>query len=96
MAEICNACGAVPLLGVTDSHEESLLAVKVKLPPPIFVTFAVDAAGFVPLDCVAANDKVVGETDNAGAEAGGDTLKVTVMLAGELWAPAAVTVMCPV
>ncbi len=84
MAEICNACGAVPLVGVTDSHEESLLAVKVKLPPPVFVTFAADAAGFVPLPCVAANDKVVGATDNAAGAVGNDTLKVTVMVAGEL------------
>jgi hypothetical protein len=96
MTETCNACGALALVGETESHEESLLAVKAKLPPPALETFTVDAAGFVPLPCVAVNDKVVGNTDNAGAAVGEATLKVTVMVAGELWAPAAVTVRWPV
>jgi hypothetical protein len=82
-AEICNVCGAVPLLGATDSHEESLLAVKLRLPPPVFVTLTEEAAGFVPLPCVALNAMLVADTDNAGTGVGAATLNVTVMVDGE-------------
>jgi hypothetical protein len=83
VAEICNVCGAVPLAGVTESQDESLLALKVRLPPPVFVTLTVDAVGLVPLPWVAANDKVVGDTDKLGAGAGAATLKVAEIVAGE-------------
>ena len=95
-AEICNVCGAVPLLGAAESQDESLLEVKGRLPPPIFVTLTVTVAGFMLLPCAAANDRVVGDTDKLGAGPGAATLKVTVMVAGEPCAPAAVTVTCPV
>ena len=68
MAEIWSSCGAVPLVGVTDSHEESLLAVNVRLPPPVLVIFTVDAAGFVPLPCVALKARVDCETERIGLE----------------------------
>jgi hypothetical protein len=55
-------------VGVTDSHEESLLAVNVRLPPPVLVIFTVDAAGFVPLPCVALKEIVDCETERIGPE----------------------------
>jgi hypothetical protein len=66
VAETCSDCGAVPLTGVTESHEESLLAVKLRLPPPVFVTFTVEAAGFELLPCVALNVSVDCETERIG------------------------------
>jgi|SRR5579862_3329191 len=66
VAEACSDCGAVPLLGVTESHDESLLALKLRLPPPVFVTFTEDGAGFVPLPCVALNVSVDCETERMG------------------------------
>ena len=86
----------MPLLGVTESHEESLTAVKERVPPPLFVTLTDEAAGFVPLPCVPPNDKVDEDRDKAGTGAGAATLKVTVIVAGEPCAPAAATVTCPV
>ena len=47
-ALICNVCGAEPLVGVTVSHGESLAAVKVSVPPPVFETVTGAAAGFAP------------------------------------------------
>jgi hypothetical protein len=66
--ETCNACGAVPLAEVADSHEESLLAVNIRLPPPILVIFTVVAGGFVPLPCVALKERVDCETERIGPE----------------------------
>ena len=94
IADICKVCGAVPLPGVTESHDESLLAVKVRLPPPVFVTLTADGAGFMLVPCVPVN--VVAEEDSDNTGVGAAILKVTVMIAGEPSAPAAVTVMCPV
>ena len=65
VAETCKVCGAVPLVGVTASHDESLAAVKLSVPVPVFVTFAVWDVGFVP-PCVALNVRVRGETDKTG------------------------------
>jgi hypothetical protein len=48
-AETCNVCGAVPLTGVTESQGESLVAVKVRLPLPEFVTLSEAGPGFAPL-----------------------------------------------
>jgi len=92
VAETCKACGAVPLAGVTVSHDESLAAVKLSVPVPVFVTFAVWDVGFAP-PCVALNVRVRGETDKTGWGGGGDaTTKVTVTIAGEPCAPEDVTV----
>src|ERR1700722_4500099 len=71
-AMICKACGAVPLVGVTVSHGESLAAVKVSVPPPAFETVSEAAAGFAP-PCAAVNDSEVAETERTGAGGGGIT-----------------------
>jgi hypothetical protein len=51
---------------VTESHDESLLAVKLRLPPPVFVIFTAEAAGFVVLPCVALNVSVDCEAERIG------------------------------
>ena len=90
VADTCRVCGAVPLVGLTDSQAESLLAVKFSVPCPVLVRLTLEGEGFVPLPWVAAKLSVVVERVRTG---GGDvTLKVTVMVAGEFSAPAAVTV----
>ena len=97
VADTCNVCGAVPLVGLAESQEESLTAVKVSVPPPVFVTFTDVAAGFVLLPCVALNESVVVESDKTGGGApGAATLKVTVTVAGESCTPVAETVIWPV
>ena len=68
MADICNVCGAVPLPGVTESQEESLLEVKGRLPPPILVTPTVAVAGFVLLPCVPMNERADCEMERTGLE----------------------------
>ena len=80
VADTCRFWGAVPLVGLTDSQAESLPAVKLSVPVPVFVTLTVAGAGFVPLPCVALKVRDVVETDRVGGAA---TLKVTVMVAGE-------------
>jgi hypothetical protein len=96
VAETCKVWGAVPLAGVTVSQDESLATVKLSVPVPVFVTFAVCDVGFAP-PCVALNVRVTGETDKTGCGGGGDaTTKVTVTVAGEFCAPEDVTVTCPV
>jgi hypothetical protein len=94
-AETCNVCGAVPLVGETVSHEESLLAVNERVPPPVFVTLTEEAEGELP-PSVALKLRVVGETDRTGDGVGWATTNVTVIVAGLFWAPEAVTVMWPV
>src|SRR5271167_260280 len=47
VAEICSVIGAVPLAGVTISHDESLLALNISVPLPVFVTSTEAGAGFV-------------------------------------------------
>ena len=56
VAEICSDCGAVPLAGVTESQGESLVAVKVRVPEPLLVTFTVEGEGLVALLCVAVKE----------------------------------------
>jgi hypothetical protein len=68
VAEICNACGALPLAGVTESQDESLLAVKERMPLSVFVTFTVAGAGFVPLPFDALNERVDCEMERTGSE----------------------------
>jgi hypothetical protein len=91
VAEICNVCGAVPLAGETLNHVESVAAVKLSVPPPVFETLTLCAAGFAP-PCTAFMLSVVGETDNTAGGTGCDTIRVTVIVDGEPCAPAAVTV----
>ena len=69
VAEICNGCGALPLAGVTESQDESLLAVKESVPLPVLVTFTVAAARFVPFPCVALNERADCEMERTGLEA---------------------------
>ena len=45
VAEICKVCGAMPLVGVTESHAESLVVVKLSAPVPVFVTSTEAGAG---------------------------------------------------
>jgi hypothetical protein len=47
-AETCKVCGAEPVVGLTESHGESLAAVKVSTPEPELDTFTATAAGFIP------------------------------------------------
>jgi hypothetical protein len=66
-AEIVNVCGAAPLAGETISHGESLMAVKLKVPAPLFVTFTIAAGGFVADPVVPTKDSVITESFRAGA-----------------------------
>jgi hypothetical protein len=64
VAETWSACGAVPLAGLTESHEASLVVVYVRVPLPVFVRFTAAAGGFVPLPCVALNETEVWEIES--------------------------------
>ena len=85
-----SVAGAVALAGVTASHAASSDAVTSSVPPPVFVTATVLAAGLDP-PCVALNDRLAGETASAGG-AGGSTVSVTAIVLGEPVAPAVVAV----
>ena len=87
-----SVCGAEPLAGVTVSQLASSAAVKLRLPPPVFVTLSVLAAGFAP-PAVPLKASDAGVTASAGA---GSTTSVTVTSRGEPAAPADVTVTLPV
>jgi hypothetical protein len=69
--------------------------VKLSVPPPVFVTVALCAAGFAP-PCTALMLSVVGDTDKTAGGTDGATVRVTATVNGEPWAPGAVTVKCPV
>ena len=69
VTETCSVCGAVPALGVTESHAESLLAVNVRLPVPVFVTLSEDGPEVVLFPWVPLKDNAVGMADNWGAAA---------------------------
>jgi hypothetical protein len=92
LAETCNVWGAVPLAGETLNHAESLAAVKLSVPAPVFATLTLCGEGFGP-PCVALMLKPSGDTDKTGGLA---TVRVTVTTDGEPCAPPAVTVTCPV
>jgi hypothetical protein len=85
--------GALPLVGVTVSHDASSDALKVNVPPPVFVTASVLPAG-LPAPASPANDNAAGATARTGG-AGAVTVSVTGMVLGEPAAPAAVTVTAP-
>jgi hypothetical protein len=72
IALICKVCGAVPLVGVTVSHGESLAAVKVSVPPPIFETVTEAGAGFAP-PCTVVKDSEAADRERIGAVGGGVT-----------------------
>jgi hypothetical protein len=78
----------VPLVGVTDSHGESLDAVNVSVPPPTLETFAGACGGLELLPCVPWKAKLVWETDSEGGLGGGappppHPLKTTLMIASK-------------
>ena len=81
------------MLGETESHDESLEALKVRVPEPVLVTLTVAGDGSVP-PRMALNETDAGFTERDGA-AGTVTVKVTVIMAGEFGA-AALTVIWPV
>ena len=68
MAPTCSVAGAFPLTGETRSHAVSVEAVKVNVPPPVFLISTVCHAGSLP-PCCAEKDKLAGLTLNAGAGA---------------------------
>ena len=83
--------GAVPLLGLRESHEASSEADHARVPPPVLVmeTFCEDG---LELPCTAVKLNEVGLNPIAG---GGLTVRVTEMLRGLLLAPVALTVIVP-
>ena len=68
--------GAVPLDGLTESHDADSASVKLRVPPPVLVTSKVCAAGFAP-PSVAVKDRLLFETASAGGGGGGVPLQVT-------------------
>ncbi len=74
MTETVNVDGAVPLLGVTDSHEALSCAVQVNDPPPVFVMETLFDAGLLP-NRVAEKLSEVGLTPMAGG--GAEIVRVT-------------------
>jgi len=93
---ICRLCGALPLVGDTESQLESLAAVNESVLLPVLVTETFDAAGLAP-PWVPLKLSVNGETLRMGLGGGGGcTVKLTITVAGEPCEPADVTVMCPV
>ena len=80
----------MPDAGETLSHDADSEAVKLSVPPPVFVMLAVWAAGFAP-PTVALNVMLVAETASTGAA--GFTVSVTSIVFGEPVAPAAATVI---
>ena len=85
-------CGADPLAGVTVSQVALSAAVKLRLPPPVFVTLSVLVAGLAP-PAVPLKASDAGATASTGAE---PTTSVTATSRGEPAAPAEVTVTLPV
>ena len=67
VAVICNDCGVEPLPGETESHEESLDALKLSV-PVVAPTFTVVGAGSAP-PCVAPKAIVVEDSVSEGAGA---------------------------
>src|ERR1700758_1338960 len=77
-------CGAEPFAGENVSHEESLVAVQLKLPdPPPFVTAIFCAGTACPK--IAVKLRVEGDTTSTGGCA--TTVKFTVMVTVVLTAP---------
>ena len=72
----------MPLPGEAPSQLASLLASKFNVPVPLLLTVTFDD-GFVALPAVPLSVTAVEDTDNVGGGGGGETLKVTVTVAGE-------------
>ena len=68
--EICRVCGAVPLVGVTESQGESLDAVKVRVPAPVLEILTEAGKGLEALPCVAENERAVSEIEREGMPEG--------------------------
>jgi hypothetical protein len=83
--------GAVPLPGLTVSHDALSCAVHANVPPPVLLMETVFADGLAP-DRVAEKLKDVGLRPIAG---GALTISVTGMVRGVLLAPVPLTVMVP-
>jgi hypothetical protein len=81
----------LPEAGDTVSHAALLLAVHASVPPPVFETPTVFAAGFDP-PAVPENQSDAEDNVSAGGAA---TLNVTLIVLGEPVAPGAVTVTTP-
>ena len=63
LAVTCKASGAVPVVGETVSHAESVDVVKLRTPPPELATLIVPMAG---CPCGALSGSVVGVTPSTG------------------------------
>src|SRR5262249_29089408 len=71
LTEAVSVEGAVPLAGLTVSHEASSLAVKLRVPPPVLVTLIVWLAGLLP-PAVAVKLRLVGLTPMVGCVGGAE------------------------
>jgi hypothetical protein len=80
----------VPLAGDTASQDTGSEAVHDSVPPPVFDTAMVLAAGALP-PVVAENDSEAGDVDSTGGD-GGATVNVTGIIFGEPATPPALTV----
>ena len=70
------------MLGEADNQLASLLVSKFKVPLPLLLTVTM-LDGFVALPTVPFNETAGEERDSVGGGGGGETLKVTVTVAGE-------------
>jgi hypothetical protein len=86
-----NVPAFVPEAGETVSHAALLPAVHAIVPPPVFDTVALCAAGLVP-PAVPENESEAFDSVSAGGAA---TLKDTLIVFGDPVAPGAVTVIAP-
>ena len=82
----------VPEAGETVSQVLLELAVQLKVPPPVLLTFSVWAVGLLP-PCWAVKVRLVGLAPIAGGTGAAVTVNVTGMVT--VVAPMAVTVICP-
>ena len=82
----------VPEAGETVSQVLLGLAVQLKVPPPVLLTFSVWVVGLLP-PCWAVKVRLVGLAPIAGGTGAAVTVNVTGMVT--VVAPVAVTVICP-
>ncbi len=83
----------VPLTGDSVSQVWLSLTVQLRVPPPVFDTLTLCAAGFAP-PAVAVKLRLAGVMARTGVA--GFTVSVTATVFGEPLAPVAVTVTVPV
>ena len=82
----------MPEAGETVSQVLLGLAVQLKVPPPVLLTFSVWVVGLLP-PCWAVKVRLVGLAPIAGGTGAAVTVNVTGMVT--VVAPVAVTVICP-